>query len=157
MATITLRQFERNDIDLVNQWVTSDELAHMFAGPFVTRPISYEALVHDAADDEVAFIVEAEGQAIGTAQLRGIDPEARSCRIACVLLFDPTERGKGTGGRLIQTLVSYARERLASATVTLFVLKDNAQAIACYERCGFAFTGQTSPAIGGGLEMSRST
>lgn len=53
----------------------------------------------------------------------------------------PEARGQRLGARLIEACVEWAADR-GDTSMVLWVVKDNAAAIALYERCGFAPTGQ---------------
>ena len=53
----------------------------------------------------------------------------------------PDARGLGAGRRLVEAAVAWATEH-GAATVTLWVVRTNASAIALYERCGFVATGE---------------
>jgi len=54
----------------------------------------------------------------------------------------PHARRKGVAARLMQALESWARE-IGRSQLVLEVVKNNAGAIAFYEKCGFYYTGQT--------------
>ena len=56
----------------------------------------------------------------------------------------PNARGRGVGEALVATVIDWARERSAT-TVRLWVTETNTHALALYERCGFALTGERQP------------
>ena len=53
-------------------------------------------------------------------------------------------RGRGVGEALVATVLDWARTRNATA-VRLWVTETNTHALALYERCGFALTGERQP------------
>jgi GNAT superfamily N-acetyltransferase len=56
----------------------------------------------------------------------------------------PQARGRGVGEALVATVLDWAGKRNA-ACVRLWVTETNAPALALYERCGFAPTGERQP------------
>ncbi len=57
---------------------------------------------------------------------------------------EPTQRGRGVGGQLVEAVLDWARLRGAQR-VQLWVTEHNAHARALYERHGFVATGVTQP------------
>ena len=55
-----------------------------------------------------------------------------------IAIFDPAYRGAGVGTFAVRTLCDTAFGELGLSRVELGVYPDNAPAIRCYERCGFA-------------------
>jgi RimJ/RimL family protein N-acetyltransferase len=55
-----------------------------------------------------------------------------------IAIFDPAYRGVGVGTYAVRTLCDTAFGELRMNRVELGVYPDNAPAIICYERCGFA-------------------
>ena len=53
-------------------------------------------------------------------------------------------RGRGVGEALVVTVLDWARTRNATA-VRLWVTETNTHALALYQRCGFALTGERQP------------
>ena len=155
MAGLLIRSFTPDDVAGLNTWVTDDEILLRFAGPGLRLPLTFDQLVAPADGTCLAFAVaEREtGRTIGHAQLRGIDRNARACRIARVIIGDPALRGQGLGGELLEVLVEYARNSLGVAEVTLNVYSDNTPAIRCYRRFGFEFTGRAASVSNAGKEM----
>ena len=56
----------------------------------------------------------------------------------------PRARGRGVGEALVAAVIDWAGQRNAAA-VRLWVTETNAPALALYERCGFALTGERQP------------
>ena len=56
----------------------------------------------------------------------------------------PHARGRGVGEALVATVIDWACDRNAT-TVRLWVTETNTHALALYERCGFALTGERQP------------
>jgi RimJ/RimL family protein N-acetyltransferase len=154
-SIVRLRRFAADDLEQLNRWVSTDELLLQFAGPGLSRPITLEAwLAPDDHTNEV-FAVDHGGNqgSVGHAQLRGIDVSGGVCRIARVLIGEPSMRGQGLGGKIIDALVDRAITGLGLDRVTLNVFPENHSAIRCYERCGFRLSGKPSEVPGAGVEM----
>ena len=58
---------------------------------------------------------------------------------------DPVHRRQGTGGALVAAVVSWAGALRGVRRVRLAATLSNPDAIALYERCGFADTGERTP------------
>lgn len=86
------------------------------------------------------WIIEAEGQVIGTVRLRLHDDANRRARFS-IGIFDPTWWGRGIGTEATRLVLGYAFEVLRLHRVDLRVLTDNHRAIAVYEKCGFVREG----------------
>ena len=84
----------------------------------------------------VAWIVDAEGQFLGTARLHSFR-EAGSARYA-VGFFDPERLGRGFGTEVTALVVQYAFGSLGLQRLELAVLEFNERAIRRYKRCGFS-------------------
>ena len=56
----------------------------------------------------------------------------------------PRARGRGVGEALVAAVIDWAGQRNAAA-VRLWVTETNTPALALYERCGFALTGERQP------------
>ena len=80
------------------------------------------------------------GKPAGTATVAYTEHHPAPMLVA--MWVDPLVRGRRIGASLVEAAVAWATERGDEAMV-LWVVRDNATAIALYERCGFAATGNT--------------
>ena len=95
-----------------------------------------------AADPSRVIVVAIDGERwVGMAACRRL--ERRSSWLTA-LWVDPSERGAGVGGRLIEAAADWAREQ-GAATVELSVTTNNDAAATLYSRAGFAETGRRRP------------
>jgi RimJ/RimL family protein N-acetyltransferase len=85
------------------------------------------------------FVAEDGGEPVGLAG--GIVDDEEPDRAVLVSMWvAPTSRGQGIGGALVAAVLDWAKAS-GKAEVMLHVIDGNAAAIALYERCGFAPTG----------------
>jgi RimJ/RimL family protein N-acetyltransferase len=151
---VVLAPFTRADVGQLAAWTPDARFLAQWAGPTLTYPVTVEQFEPLFAQDPrgpeaMAWqIVDAErGDALGHAELTGIDRDARRAHIVRVLVGSPAARGRGVGGTAIRAVLRVAWERLALEEVTLSVFTWNAAAIACYEREGFVRAGLQVPAV----------
>jgi GNAT superfamily N-acetyltransferase len=86
------------------------------------------------------FVAEDDQGAVGLAG--GIPDDARpDVAVLISMWVAPTSRGRGVGRALVEAVVGWATgER--KAWLTLHVVEGNGPALALYEKCGFALTGE---------------
>jgi len=99
-----------------------------WAGPIGAPYSRHALLVAEQAERVVGFV------AVGPAR----DPDRDSARTGelRVILVDARERGLGVGSALIAGS-ERAMQQSGFSDATLWVLPENAQAVRCYERCGW--------------------
>ena len=96
-----------------------------------------------AGKDYVLFVAEERGHWYGLAG--GLFEDDASDEAEVVSMWvDPAARGSGLSQRLLDAVTAWARAH-GAASMRLWVTEGNAPAIALYERCGFAFTGEAAP------------
>ena len=133
-----LRKYQPSDFALLAQWVTSPTLLFQFAGTDFIYPLTQEQLDHYQATYPdrlfcVACLPNNEPFAFGE-----IIPQDNNIpRLGRLLVGDTTRRGKGLGAIFVQLLVDKCVQRFRCQYVELYVLRDNAPAIRCYEKVGF--------------------
>lgn len=86
------------------------------------------------------FVEEVEGRGVATAGI-GIT-EWDSAPMLVAMWVRPEARGTGAGRRLVEAALAWARDR-GEPEVVLWVVRDNASAIALYSSCGFIASGKT--------------
>ena len=60
-------------------------------------------------------------------------------KIDKLIIGDKSNRGKGTGQKVIEALLDYSFTKLDAQVVELNVFDWNTAGIRCYEKCGFQF------------------
>jgi RimJ/RimL family protein N-acetyltransferase len=91
-------------------------------------------------DDDVSFVIEAEGKVVGRCDLFGFDTLSRHAELGIGLA--PAARSHGYGTDAVRVLVRFAFERRNLHRVHLSVLATNAAALACYRKVGFVEEGR---------------
>jgi RimJ/RimL family protein N-acetyltransferase len=147
---ITLRSFDERHFAALKSWVpTAAELAR-WCGAFFTFPLDdaqlerYVASARQPLAREI-FAAEQGGACVGHIEISMIWPHL-SCRLSRVLV-DPGMRRHGIGGEMVRLVAADAFSRHRVARINLGVSADNAAAIACYRRQGFAHVGTWPEAI----------
>ncbi len=147
MLTLSLEPLRREHLSEAVTWIQEDPDAELY------RPLwsAGEGLTVSAFSKDFAFgkhyigapqmdyairAVEFD-QVIGIASLMDLDWEARRCRLDHLLLA-PRWRGVRLGSRALRELCRLAEEQYGFSSLRLTVLSENARAIACFLRCGFA-------------------
>ncbi len=143
---VTLRPIERADLSRLWELLEEMEVAILAdGGPIVPVSLaSYEARFErhlaQPPDDLVEFVIDVEGEVIGSCQVHYIDRFHRRCDLGIAL-----GRGywaKGYGQDAVRVLVDYAFTHLDMRRVGLRVLADDARAIGAYTKAGFIEEGR---------------
>ena len=98
------------------------------------------ARVAEEEPDAVAFVVEVDGAAVGTASLFGFDMYARHAEAGINLAADA--RGRGIGTEAIRQLVVFGFERRNLRRIHLQAIASNSAALRAYEKAGFIVEGR---------------
>jgi RimJ/RimL family protein N-acetyltransferase len=82
---------------------------------------------------------QVDGRLVGNVELR-LTPAARRAEIG-IVVGEKSEWSKGIGTDTVRLVLRYAFQELGLNRVELTTDEDNARAIRCYEKCGFAREG----------------
>jgi RimJ/RimL family protein N-acetyltransferase len=94
---------------------------------------------HDSADN-VRFVVDVEGAAVGTVSLFGFNAFVRHAEVGIALI--PEARGRGLGTAAIVQIVEFGFVRRNLRRLHLQAIASNRGAIRAYEKAGFALEGR---------------
>lgn len=94
----------------------------------------------EAPETDVAFVVDVDGTAVGSASLFDVDPFARHAEAGINLL--PEARGRGIGTAAIAQLVDFGFVRLNLRRIHLQAIASNTAAIRAYQKAGFVVEGR---------------
>ena len=106
------------------------------------RPLSWFA---DGLDNGFVLGMESEEGLVAVAGLHVGGEKARHRGMLWGMYVREQAREKGIAGRLVEGILTHARQHLEE--VVLSVEANNAGAIACYKSAGFSVTGQDTRAL----------
>lgn len=135
-----LKPYHITDFQVLNSWVTDEELLLQFSGTEFSFPLSEEQITtYQISHPDRRFYMgyHIDGFPFAFAEL--IPQESGNPRLARILIGDPTLRGQGLGKYLIKLLLQEIREQHQSALAELYVWEKNTAAIKCYESVGFLY------------------
>ena len=144
--TVYLRSLAQDDLDRVLNWHNDPALYSTLGGHFryVSREAETEWLRRRLeARDEVnlAICLSEPPDHIGNIYLRNINWVDRNAELH-TFIAQREHRGKGYGSAAVRLITKHAFEDLGLMRIYLYVLANNAAAIAAYEKCGFATEGR---------------
>lgn len=149
--TVELRRHVRANYPLYAAWYGDPEIWHLtsWAPSPLNRP-AVEKLFEDRelspADDSFAIHVKDEDGPVGVISLMNISDANESAELS-VIVGHPDDRHQGYGTEAIELLLGYAFEELGLHRVGLSAFEFNDEAIAAYEKLGFAVEGRYRQAI----------
>ena len=144
----TLRPFWHEDLALIAEWAGAFYLEDYVSR---TRPRGARAVRHDPSAGLYWFIIVSSGADVGTVWLEpGEGPEES---VLGVYLKHSSLFAQGIGSEAIRLALDECRRRRSTRVVTLHVRRDNARAIACYEKLGFAITSYGAKVLTSGASL----
>jgi UDP-4-amino-4,6-dideoxy-N-acetyl-beta-L-altrosamine N-acetyltransferase len=138
VSQVRLRLVEPADSPRLLAWRNTPEVAaHMYTDHRIGQAEhdQWFALAM-AADDRRYWIVEADGEPAGLANLAKIDRAARRCEWA-YYLGETSTRGKGLGAQIEYVVLRYVFETLGLNKLWCEVLAQNTAVLKLHERFGF--------------------
>ena len=108
-------------------------------------PDQWERMAEECAAgrERAMFVADAGGAHVGL--VGGFRREPESAAVELVSMWvAPDARRRGVGNKLVDAVVDWAAST-GSERVDLWVVHDNNQALALYQRCGFTLTGDVEP------------
>lgn len=140
-----LRDFIPEDATEIVKWITSErEFYYWSADRYGHYPIKPEEIVDNyrACAEKTFFkpmMMESDGVSVGHLILRTPVPgNDRIIRLGFIII-NPAFRGCGYGKAIVGLGTRLAADTLGAAEVNLGVFENNAEAIRCYLKSGFAF------------------
>ncbi|CAH0539702.1 GNAT family N-acetyltransferase [Vibrio marisflavi] len=130
-----LADFLPKDFKLLINWIDSSELNYLWGGPKFEFPLTIEQLQqHYTQVQAKPFLLIVRNEAVGFCELYKVSKtEYRVCRV----FVSPAHRGKGYGAKILDLVISKAKNKYSSQRLLLNVFAHNKPAIACYEKLGF--------------------
>src|SRR5215216_1596427 len=150
-GTVELRRHARDNYGLYAAWYGDPEIWHLTSwAPSPLNRSAVEKLFEDRelspVDDSFAIHVKDEDEPVGVISLMNISDANESAELS-VIVGQPDDRHRGYGSEAIELLLRYAFEELGLNRVALSAFDFNGEAIAAYEKLGFAVEGRYRQAI----------
>ena len=141
-SSLTIRPITEEDTDLILLWRNHPSVVKNF---IYRRPFTREGHLtwmreQVATGKVVQFIVEADGEPVGSVYLRDVDTVHKKAEFG-IFIGSEKARGKGYGTRATRLILKHAFEVMKLNRVFLRVFSDNKEAIRCYEKAGFSKEG----------------
>jgi RimJ/RimL family protein N-acetyltransferase len=139
---IALRALAMSDLERTLAWHNSPTLYSKLGAPFrhVNREMEIEWLKSccqfSQQEVNLAICLRSTGLHVGNIYLREIDHVSRRA-VLHIFIGDPDQRSKGYGSSAIRLVLNHAFQDLNLEKISLEVLKENIDALRCYERFGF--------------------
>ena len=146
-----LREVERRDMALINQWRNDSELISCLGAPYryINPEVDdqwYNSYMHSRNNTVRCVIVGENDEALGLVSLTGIDSVNRSASLH--IMIGPSQcRGKGAGTFALRTMIDHAFFNLNLRRIELNVLETNTVALHLYEKLGFVREGKKREAV----------
>ena len=146
-----MRRHARANYGLYAAWYGDPEIWHLTSwAPSPLNRSAVEKLFEDRelspVDDSFAIHVKDEDEPVGVISLMNISDANESAELS-VIVGHPDDRHRGYGTEAIELLLRYAFEELGLNRVALSAFDFNGEAIAAYEKLGFAVEGRYRQAI----------
>lgn len=138
---IFLRAIEEKDALVLHRLINDPDIEKMVLG--WSRPVSERQQmqwIQARSTDEVRFMIEVDGEAVGTIFLTELDFKNSSALLNIKLL--QTEHGnKGIGTKSLQLLMDYCFDELNLHCLYAYILEYNQASQRLFEKCGFVKEG----------------
>lgn len=137
-----LRELQRKDLAIINQWRNDPELIAFLGAPFRFINLDVDIAWFDhymqTRNNTVrcAITREGEDEILGLVTLASIDYLNQSAELH-IMIGSEKERGHGMGTFAVSTMLKHAFLNMNLHRVELMVLTENIRAQHLYEKCGF--------------------
>jgi len=146
----SLRPYRPEDAAVIVSWLRDEKAFDLWsAGRYESYPLTAEAMnvcMKKALTDPslLAFtMIDGDGEPVGHLRMQRRSPS--ELRFSTIIV-DDTRRGQGLGKALLTLAEDYAFETLNAERITISVFKENAPALACYDRLSYRIVGGDAPA-----------
>lgn len=142
-GSATLRLLAEADLPLTLEWRNLEEVRRWFRFSEVVTEQQHRQWFarYLTLDDDLVFVVECEGRAVGQVSIYRIDRLASVAEVGRFLIA-PSAQGRGLFADACGALLRFASESLGLGRVELEVKEENLRAISIYQRAGFHETGR---------------
>ena len=144
-SSIKLRALEPEDLDLVYRIENDAELWQWGAGSvplsrYTVRQYLEQQHADIYQDGQLRLVVEADGVAVGTADLSSFDPRHLRAEVGIIILSGHHRRGIAT--LALRQLHAYAARTLHLRSLHAYTAADNLPALSLFRRLGYTEVGR---------------
>ena len=134
----SLVKVTESDVDELMTWFPTRESVDIWGGPVFRFPFTRETFHEDCHWDEFATyrLQDEQSEFAAFGQMGERYGRSHFAR----LIANPEMRGQGVGKKLMLHLMEEARRQQGNDEFGLFVYRDNAPALHCYQSVGFEIT-----------------
>ncbi|MBR4624946.1 MAG: GNAT family N-acetyltransferase [Alphaproteobacteria bacterium] len=146
-----LRELERKDIAVINQWRNDEEIIETLGAPFrfINKEVDekwFESYMQSRTNTiRCAIVTEDCDNILGLVTLADINYINRSATLH--LIVGESAQNKGVGTFAVQEICHHAFFNYGLHRIELNVLASNQRAIHVYEKCGFIREGLKKEAV----------
>ncbi|MDP2571811.1 GNAT family N-acetyltransferase [Vibrio penaeicida] len=127
--------FTEGDFEHLIDWIVSEELTYLWAGPTFQYPLTRDQLdKHCQQPEVIPFLIKYDDQAAGFVELNR--QSETHCRI-CLVFVSDSFRGKGISKTILTTLADVAKHDYGCNKLSLAVFSHNQRAKKVYQSLGF--------------------
>lgn len=140
-----LRELEKKDIAIINQWRNKKELIDYLGAPFryINLDVDeqwYLQYMNNRNNTVRCSIVDSEDTIIGLVSLTSINTINQSATFH-IMIGESKNQNKGAGSFAVKSMIQHAFNNLNLRRIELSVLSNNTRAQHIYEKNGFIYEG----------------
>lgn len=129
-----LEKVTHADFDQLMTWFSDAQALSAWGGPNFRFPFTRETFLEDCRWPGMETrVLRASNELLGFGQFYERHGRINLAR----LVVNPLRRGEGLGSRLVAALLDEAPNFVSGDEYSLYVLRDNLQALGCYRSAGF--------------------
>ena len=140
----TLRELEKSDIYIINQWRNDAEVIECLGAPFryinLDVDIKWFETYMNNRNSQIRCAVLSDGKVIGLVSLLSIDYLNQSAELH-IMIGNKENQNQGAGTFAIKTMLDHAFKNMNLQRIELTVLENNQRARHVYEKVGFVCEG----------------
>lgn len=141
---VTLRAIEKEDLELLREMLNDSEMENLVVGwSFPVSKYQQEKWYENSINDKnnLRFIIEVEGEALGLATLTNIDWKNRRA-VHGIKLAKQNNRRKGIGRDTVMAIMKYAFDELQLNRLDGSWFEENISSKTMYMKCGWKEEGK---------------
>ena len=145
-GNITLRALEPDDVELLYRWENDTAIWRVSNTHTPLSKFMLANYIKSTNSDiweckQLRLVIETlEGKPVGTVELFDFDPYHSRAGVG-IMVYEPSERGKGIATQTLELLITYALNELGLTQLYANIAQSNQASIHLFEKLGFEITG----------------